>query len=79
LSQEYTRLNNFRTNHASRVEGADDALATALTGYVASVPTIVQAMNAVLANYTQDGVVQETDVSTAHREALATVIEAELA
>jgi hypothetical protein len=79
LSQEYTRLNNFRTNHASRVEGADDALVTALTGYVASVPTIVQAMNTVLANYTQDEVVQETDVSTAHREALATVIEAELA
>lgn len=77
--EEFKRMDAFVGRHGARVVGSDDALAGALSGYVASIPTIVQAMNVVLSHYTDDGVVQETEVSTADREALATVIEGELA
>lgn len=76
---EFARLNQWNTAHGAKLDAYDAQAKIALDGYLASIPSIGAAFNAVIANYRDgQGRLIQTTISQADRDTLAAAIEAEL-
>lgn len=76
---EYAKLNQWNTTHGVKLDGYDSQAKVALDGYLASLPAIAQAFNAVTSQYEDaQGRLLQAKLTQAERDSIATAIEAEL-